>query len=80
MRINLTSMYLAAKHVLPVMVRQHAAEGRGGAIVNIGSISGIRWTGVPYISYSVSKGAVIPLTPVADRVTCEIAPEARSTR
>jgi len=55
--VNLKSMFLTCKHVLPVMERQG-----GGAIVNIASIAGIRDTGVPYISYSTSKGAVIPFT------------------
>ncbi|MEO3429231.1 glucose 1-dehydrogenase [Pelagibius sp. CAU 1746] len=55
--VNLKSMFLACKHVIPVMLRQG-----GGAIVNIGSIAGIRDTGVPYISYSTSKGAVVPFT------------------
>ncbi|WP_340118294.1 SDR family oxidoreductase [Pelagibius sp. 7325] len=55
--VNLKSMFLTCKHVLPVMERQG-----GGAIVNIASIAGIRDTGVPYISYSTSKGAVLPFT------------------
>jgi NAD(P)-dependent dehydrogenase (short-subunit alcohol dehydrogenase family) len=58
MRVNITSMFLTCKHVLPLMVAQFDAEGRGGAIVNIGSIAGIRWLGVPYISYATSKAAV----------------------
>ncbi len=62
LRVNLKSMYLTCKHLLPQMVRQFEATGRGGAIVNIGSVAGIRWTGVPYISYTASKGAVIPFT------------------
>jgi len=40
--VNLTSMFLTCKHVLPRMERQ----GKG-AIVNIASVSGIRWVGVP---------------------------------
>ena len=51
--VNLKSMFLTCKHVLPVM----EAQG-GGAIVNISSVSGLRWTGVPYLSYSTSKAAV----------------------
>jgi NAD(P)-dependent dehydrogenase (short-subunit alcohol dehydrogenase family) len=52
--INITSMFLTCKHVLPHMERQGA-----GAIVNIGSIAGIRYTGVPYIAYYTTKAAVL---------------------
>src|SRR3954449_5987853 len=38
MDLNLKSAFLGCKHVLPVMERQFAAEGRGGAIVNLSSI------------------------------------------
>ena len=57
MDANLTGMFLTCKHVLPIMERQ----GRG-AIVNIASIAGIRWLGVPYISYHASKAGVVQLT------------------
>ncbi len=57
MAVNVKSMYLTCKAALPVM----AAAGKG-AIVNIGSISGIRWLGVPYISYAASKAAVLGFT------------------
>ena len=40
--LNLTSVFLLCKHVMPVM----EAQG-GGSIVNIASTSGIRWTGAP---------------------------------
>lgn len=68
MDVNLTSMFLTCKHVLPVMVRQFEEGGgepgasRGGAIVNIASVAGIRWTGIPYISYAASKAGVIQFT------------------
>jgi NAD(P)-dependent dehydrogenase (short-subunit alcohol dehydrogenase family) len=55
MRVNVTSMMLAAKHAIPAMAR-----GGGGAIVNISSISALRPRGLT--PYSVSKGAVIALT------------------
>jgi NAD(P)-dependent dehydrogenase (short-subunit alcohol dehydrogenase family) len=42
--VNLKSMFLTCKQVLPHMERQ----GKG-AVVNIASVSGIRWLGVPYI-------------------------------
>lgn len=59
MDANIKAMFLTCKHVLPVMERQGA-----GAIVNIASIAGIRWLGVPYISYHASKAAVIQFTKV----------------
>jgi NAD(P)-dependent dehydrogenase (short-subunit alcohol dehydrogenase family) len=52
--VNVTSMFLTCKHVLPHMEQQGA-----GSIVNIGSIAGIRYTGVPYISYYTTKAAVL---------------------
>ena len=57
MAVNLKSMYLTCKAALPVM----EAAGRG-AIVNISSISAIRWLGVPYISYAASKAAILGFT------------------
>ena len=57
--VNLKSMFLTCKHVLPHMVGQ----GKG-AIVNIASVSGVRWLGVPYISYAATKVAIIQLTRV----------------
>jgi hypothetical protein len=51
---NLGTVFLACKHVLPVMVGQ-----RGGAIVNISSTSGIRFSGNAQIGYAASKAGVI---------------------
>jgi NAD(P)-dependent dehydrogenase (short-subunit alcohol dehydrogenase family) len=62
MEVNLTSMFLTCKRVLPVMERQFEETGRGGAIVNIASIAGIRWVGIPYVAYSASKAGVIQFT------------------
>ncbi len=55
--VNLKPIFLTCKHVLPVMEQQ----GKG-AIVNVGSIAGLRWLGVPYITYSTTKGAIPPFT------------------
>ena len=44
------------KHVMPVMEAQGA-----GAIVNIASTSGIRWTGAPQVAYAAAKAGVIQL-------------------
>lgn len=56
---NLKSVFLLCKHVLPVM----EAQG-GGAIVNLASTSGIRWTGAAQVAYAASKAAVIQLSRV----------------
>jgi len=51
--INITSVFLTCKRVLPIMVRQQR-----GAIVNISSIAAVRYTGYPYPAYYASKAAV----------------------
>lgn len=53
MAVNVKSMFLTCKHVLPVMICQEA-----GSIINISSIASIRGTGQDFISYSSSKAAV----------------------
>lgn len=55
--VNLKSAYLVCRSVLPVMEEQG-----GGAIVITSSIAGIRHTGVDYITYSTTKGALIPFS------------------
>ncbi|WP_029003296.1 SDR family NAD(P)-dependent oxidoreductase [Azorhizobium doebereinerae] len=56
---NLGSVFLACKHVLPVM----EAQG-GGAIVNTASTSGIRWTGAAQVGYASAKAGVIQFSRV----------------
>jgi NAD(P)-dependent dehydrogenase (short-subunit alcohol dehydrogenase family) len=53
--VNLTSMFLMCKHVLPVMREQHS-----GSIVNISSIAAV--AAVPMLAYKVSKAGVNALT------------------
>lgn len=55
--VNLKGAFLSCKYALPYMQKQG-----GGAIVNISSVAGIRWTGIDYISYSTSKAALVQLT------------------
>jgi NAD(P)-dependent dehydrogenase (short-subunit alcohol dehydrogenase family) len=59
MAVNLTGVFLAMKHVIPVMV-----EGGGGSIVNTSSIAGMRG-GPGQIAYAPSKAAVIGMTRTA---------------
>ncbi len=51
--LNLTSAFLACKHVLPVML----AQGRG-AVVNISSAAAVVINEYPYASYSASKAGL----------------------
>lgn len=70
-RINVKSIYLMAKSVVPLM------DGKGGSIINIGSVAGIRpRPGLTW--YNGSKGAVnilsqsmaVELAPAGIRVNC----------
>jgi NAD(P)-dependent dehydrogenase (short-subunit alcohol dehydrogenase family) len=56
---NLKSVFLTLKHVLPVMEKQ-----KSGAIVNIASTSGLRWTGAAQVGYAATKAGVIQLSRV----------------
>ncbi len=58
--LNLSTVFLMCKHVLPIM-----ASRRHGAIVNIASTSGIRWTGAAQIGYASAKAGVIQFGRVA---------------
>jgi NAD(P)-dependent dehydrogenase (short-subunit alcohol dehydrogenase family) len=56
---NLKTVFLACRHVIPVMI----AQG-GGAIVNTASTSGTRYSGSPQIGYASAKAAVIQFSRV----------------
>jgi hypothetical protein len=57
--LNLTSVFLTCKYVIPVMEKQ----GKG-AIINLASTSGIRWTGSAQVGYAATKAGVIQLSRV----------------
>ena len=56
---NLKSVFLACKFCLPLMERQAS-----GAIVNVASTSGLRWTGSAQVAYAATKAGVIQLSRV----------------
>lgn len=56
---NLKSVFLTCKHTLPHMLAQGS-----GAIVNISSTSGLRWTGAAQVAYAATKAGVIQLSRV----------------
>jgi len=55
--LNLTSVFIVCKAVLPVMV-----ERGGGAVVNVGSIGGLRHLGHDHVGYSAGKAALVQFT------------------
>lgn len=57
MTVNVKSMFLTCKCVLPIMEEQQR-----GAIINISSLASVRWTGYNYSAYYASKGAVNQFT------------------
>lgn len=59
LEVNLTSAFLTFKYTLPVMERQGS-----GVLLTTGSVAGMRFTGVPYVSYSATKAAIAQLTQV----------------
>lgn len=67
MAVNLRHVFLATKHAIPAMER-----AGGGAIVNIGSTSGVTFTGQQQIAYQVAKAAIVRF---ARSVALEYAPK-----
>lgn len=55
--VNLKSMFLACKYVIPIM----QANG-GGVITNVGSMTAHRFSGVPMLAYVTTKGGVPSFT------------------
>ena len=62
LEINVSSMVLVAKYVIPKMKRNDDSElGYRGSIVNMGSVAGLKG-GTPNLLYPTSKGAVVNMT------------------
>ena len=64
---NLKSVFLTLKYVLPVMEAQQK-----GAVVNVASSSGLRWTGSAQVAYAATKAGVIQMSRV---VAVQFAPK-----
>lgn len=58
MEVNVKSVYLTTHLVLPIM----AAQPTGGNVVNISSVSGLRYVGKPQVAYSTAKAAILSFT------------------
>ncbi len=56
---NLKSIFLTCKYALPTMIAK-----RSGAIVNVSSTSGMRWTGSAQVAYAATKAGVIQFSRV----------------
>ncbi|RDE07549.1 SDR family NAD(P)-dependent oxidoreductase [Sphingomonas aracearum] len=60
--VNVKSVFLTCKHVIPVMEKQG-----GGSIINVSSTASIRWSGTPFLAYNSSKAAVNQVTRIVAR-------------
>lgn len=57
--LNLKSVYLGCRAVLPAMSQQN-----GGSIINISSVAGMRFVGKDQVAYAAAKAALTQLTKV----------------
>ena len=57
--VNLKSMFLTCKYVIPHMQTQNS-----GSITNLSSISSLRYLGIDYVSYPTTKAAINQFTKV----------------
>ena len=64
-RVNAKGVFFCLQRAARAMIAQHQADGHGGRIVNIASISGRGYPGASNAAYAASKGAVIALTKTA---------------
>jgi NAD(P)-dependent dehydrogenase (short-subunit alcohol dehydrogenase family) len=60
--VNLTSVFLCCKYVIPHMQRQIAAGGPGGSVINTASFVATLGAATSQISYTASKGGVLAMT------------------
>jgi NAD(P)-dependent dehydrogenase (short-subunit alcohol dehydrogenase family) len=61
MEINVASMVMMAKYSIPQMLKNDRGRGYKGAMINMGSVAGLRG-GTPHLLYPTAKGAVVNMT------------------
>ena len=63
LELNLKTAFLGCKHVLPVMVKQFEEAGKGGAIINIGSVGSMTFQlgGRVSTGYAASKAGLVAI-------------------
>ncbi|PLB53546.1 NAD(P)-binding protein [Aspergillus steynii IBT 23096] len=61
LHLNISSMVMMVKYVVPEMRRNEATPGYRGSIVNMGSVAGLKG-GTPHLLYPTSKGAIVNMT------------------
>jgi NAD(P)-dependent dehydrogenase (short-subunit alcohol dehydrogenase family) len=64
-RVNAKGVFFCLQRGAREMIRQFEADGSGGRIINMASISGRGYPGASNAAYAASKGAVIALTKMA---------------
>jgi len=64
-RVNAKGVFFCLQRAAREMIHQFEADGSGGRIINIASISGRGYAGASNAAYAASKGAVISLTKMA---------------
>lgn len=65
MRVNVLSMVNMVRACVPVMRRNEARGGIRGAVINVGSVAGLRGD-TPSLLYPTAKGAVVNMTRVSE--------------
>ena len=64
-RVNAKGVFFCLQRAAREMMKQFEADGSGGRIINMASISGRGYAGASNAAYAASKGAVIALTKMA---------------
>lgn len=77
LEVNISTMVLMSKHVIPEMMKNDRSAGYTGSIINMASVAGLKG-GTPHLLYPTSKGAIVNMTramaahhaPAGIRVNC----------